>query len=46
MSSVRHMGEGEPTVARANSGSLHSRMLADGTRVFRLRFKPAGSGVS
>jgi integrase len=29
-------------VARANSGSLHARPLADGTRVFRLRFNAGG----
>lgn len=27
---------------RLNSGSLHTRTLADGTRVFRLRFNAAG----
>ena len=29
-------------MARANSGSLHTRSLADGTRVFRLRFNAVG----
>lgn len=29
-------------VPRANSGSLHARTLADGTRVFRLRFNADG----
>lgn len=29
-------------MARTNTGSLHSRTLADGTRVFRLRFNAVG----
>lgn len=29
-------------MARTNTGSLHSRMLAEGTRVFRLRFNAEG----
>lgn len=36
------MGQAQPRVARVNSGSLHTRSLADGTRVFRLRFNARG----
>jgi len=34
--------QAQQSVARANSGSLHTRSLADGTRVFRLRFNAVG----
>jgi hypothetical protein len=42
MASVRRVEQAQQSVARANSGSLHTRSLADGTRVFRLRFNAVG----
>jgi integrase len=40
--SVRRVGHGDRKVSRLNSGSLHVRKLADGSRVFRLRFNANG----